>query len=910
MSTKRTIFDYYDMGARQTMNSANDAFQLSQKLFDNSVDHYDTERRKMLDRVLRENPNVSIQNLDNNPQNQPEIVGMELFLDSYNPAVSGDGGVFADKITTKNTLNALNKLGIAQALTNNQTQISNIGVIDDEGEVFYKFTFGEMVGQDGQRGPQVRYNALTGSYGEAGEGEGGKYLTLSENEIKSLFEDFQANTLQEKRGALGETLTFRYFNTFSGNPNMATEFAVEGNPDGGLNGTPIGSKQTNEDGAIITYASSPQETNKIIKQISDSLNANSSQVFLDIKPDDLINMDEDTLRAMVNSNVAERPIIKQTLTGPFGGGKTTYALTNDLLNAKRRYQGLKSQELRLQTQIQNLEQEDVSDPQSLNARRLVKFKERLSAIQGKINNFDVELNKVTGKLANRMDKQEAKLENKLITDPKLKTLKQELEAADQNMTLFSNNKQGKDYQNALKEYNSIVEGISAREEKIKGGSKRAPADAQIFNRIFEDYNTSQRYLYQDPKDQNAVEFVLNKLRNTEIGGKDSGINVGQETRRKVEELVMKNYNPNTGVISLLNTRAVNGAPGSPTVETTKTGGTILRSNDRAFKKAMQAEAKVLAYMTLNNMVADGDKLKKDQLIDFINSAAAGYGLDPDAYKAALEFQKTKSDREYETLKDRWADYDKRYNYNTVGEDGNDATSNLNIRTAINDLANIPKLTDSVGPLGTSASDEAIDAIANGIKVMREFKNNPLTADMLDDLHNNQGNLKHFYYNAHTSFAKLTEELVSKIALTSSSSTRGGRQALAYFFGYQRSVDNASDATAGGMQNLSMRAIYDIDGMDVQLTAKQMSEQAARGVFPKHYEVVEIVNNTPVKVGNVIDREDLKSLAIDARNAGAGSGINTKTLETLLLDHAITLQLYDFDGGLSGDGQKLQLLGKQ
>ena len=102
--------------------------------------------------------------------------------------------------------------------------------------------------------------------------------------------------------------------------------------------------------------------------------------------------------------------------------------------------------------------------------------------------------------------------------------------------------------------------------------------------------------------------------------------------------------------------------------------------------------------------------------------------------------------------------------------------------------------------------------------MREFKNNPLTADMLDDLHNNQGNLKHFYYNAHTSFAKLTEELVSKIALTSSSSTRGVRQALAYFFGYQRSVDNASDATAGGMQNLSMRAIYDIDGMDVQLTA--------------------------------------------------------------------------------------------
>ena len=77
MSTKRTIFDYYDMGAKQTMNSANDAFQLSQKLFDNSVDHYDTERRKMVDRVLRQNPNVSIQNLDNNPQNQPEIVGMD-----------------------------------------------------------------------------------------------------------------------------------------------------------------------------------------------------------------------------------------------------------------------------------------------------------------------------------------------------------------------------------------------------------------------------------------------------------------------------------------------------------------------------------------------------------------------------------------------------------------------------------------------------------------------------------------------------------------------------------------------------------------------------------------------------------------------------------------------------------------
>ena len=119
----------------------------------------------------------------------------------------------------------------------------------------------------------------------------------------------------------------------------------------------------------------------------------------------------------------------------------------------------------MQTQIQNLEQEDVSDPQSLNARRLVKFKERLSAIQGKINNFDVELNQVTGKLANRMDKQEAKLENKLITDPKLKTLKQELEAADQNMTLFSNNKQGKDYQNALKEYNSIVEAYQPEKKK-------------------------------------------------------------------------------------------------------------------------------------------------------------------------------------------------------------------------------------------------------------------------------------------------------------------------------------------------------------------------------------------------------------------------------------------------------------
>lgn len=896
------------MGARQTMDSANDAFKLSQKLFDNSVDHYDTERRKMVDSVVRQNPNLSVQNFDDNPQNQPEIVDMDLFLNTYNPAVSGEGSIFADKITTKNTINALNKLGIAQALTNNQTQISNIGVIDDEGEVFYKFTFGEMVGQDGQRGPQVRYNALTGSYGEAGEGEEGKYLTLTENEIKTLFEDFQANTMIEKRGALGEALTFRYFSMMSGNPNMATEFAVEGNPDGGLNGTPIGSKQTNEDGAIITYASSPQETNKIVKQIADSLNANSSQVFLDIKPDDLLNMDEDTLRAMVNSNVAERPILKQTLTGPFGGGKTTYALTNDLLNAKRRYQGLKSQELRLQTQIQNLEQEDVSDPQSLNARRLVKFKERLSAIQGKINNFDVELNQVTGKIANRMDKQEAKLENKLITDPKLKTLKQELEVADRNMTLFSNNKEGKDYQNALKEYNSIVEGISAREEKIKGGSKRAPVDAQIFNRIFEDYNTSQRYLYQDPKDQNAVEFVLNRLRNTEIGGKDSGVNVSQETRRKVEELVMKNYNPNTGVIGLLNTRAVNGAPGSPTVETTRTGGTILNSNDRAFKKAMQAEAKVLAYMTLNNMVADGDKLKKDQLVDFLNSAAAGYGLDPDAYKAALEFQKTKSDREYEQAKNKWSDYNTRYNYNGVGKDGEDTTSNLDIRDSISKLMNIPKL--SRGGLGSVMTDEAVDALSAGLRTYREFKNNPLTDDMIFDLANNNGAQKHFYYNAHVSFEKLREELISKMIQVGAAETQGVAETLGQLFGYYRSIDGAADPMAGGMQNFSMRAVYDINGMDVQLNAKEMVEQAARGVFPKHYEVVEIVNGSPVQIGNILEKEDLNDIVKNIRAKGGGAGLNTKTIETLILDQAISSQLYDFDGGPNGTGQKVPLLGKQ
>ena len=896
------------MGAKQTMNSANDAFVLSQKLFENSVEHYDTERRKMVDSVVRNNPDLSVQNFDDNPQNQPEIVDLDLFLNTYNPAVSGEGSIFADKITTKNTVNALNKLGIAQALTNNQTQISNIGVIDDEGEVFYKFTFGEMVGQDGQRGPQVRYNALTGSYGEAGEGEEGKYLTLSENEIKSLFEDFQANTLIESRGALGEALTFRYFSMMSGNPNMATQFTVEGNPDGGLNGTPIGSKQTNEDGAIITYASSPQETNKIIKQISDSLNANSSQVFLDITPDDLLNMDDDTLRAMVTSNVAERPILKQTLIGPFGGGKTTSGLLTDLLNQKQRYKGLKSQELRLQTQIKNLEEEDVSDPQSLNARRLVKFKERLSVIQDKINNFDRDLNIVTGKIANRMDKQEAKLENKLITDPKLKTLKQQLEIADRNMTLFSNNKEGKDYQNALKEYNSIVDGISAREDKIKGESKRAPVDAQIFNRIFEDYNTSQRYLYQDPKDQNAVEFVLNRLRNTEIGGKDSGINVGQETRRAVEELVMKNYNPNTGVIGLLNTRAVNGAPGSPTVETTRTGGTILNSNDRSFKKAMQAEAKVLAYMTLNNMVADGDKLKKDQLIDFINSAAAGYGLDPDAYQAAIEFQKTKSDREYEQAKNKWSDYNTRYNYNGVGKDGEDTTSNLDIRDSISKLMNIKRL--SRGGFGTVMTDDAVDALSVGLRTYREFKNNPLTDDMIFDLANNNGAQKHFYYNAHVSFEKLREELISKMIQVGAAETQGGWQTLGQLFGYYRSIDGAADPMAGGMQNFSMRAVYEINGMDVQLNAREMVEQAERGVFPKHYEVVEIVNGSPVQIGNILEKEDLNDIVKNIRAAGGGAGLNTKTIETLILDQAISSQLYDFDGGPNGKGQKVQLLGKQ
>ena len=79
----------------------------------------------MVDSVVRNNPDLSVQNFDDNPQNQPEIVDLDLFLNTYNPAVSGEGSIFADKITTKNTVNALNKLGIAQALTNNQTQISN-----------------------------------------------------------------------------------------------------------------------------------------------------------------------------------------------------------------------------------------------------------------------------------------------------------------------------------------------------------------------------------------------------------------------------------------------------------------------------------------------------------------------------------------------------------------------------------------------------------------------------------------------------------------------------------------------------------------------------------------------------------------------------------------------------------------
>ena len=908
MATKKTIFDYYDMGAQRTQSSANSALALSQKLFDNSVDHYHMEHRKMVDRVVRANPNLSVQNFDDNPQNQPDILDLDLVLNTYNPAVAGGGGGFADKITTKNSINVFNKLGIAQALTNNQTQISNIGVIEDEGEVFYKFTFGEMVGQDANRGPAVRFNALTGSYGEAGEGEGGKYLTLSENEIKTLFEDFQANTSIEKKGAFGEAITFRYFGMNSGNPNMATEFEVNSNPDGGVNGTGIGAKQTNEDGAIITYASSPQETNKLIKGISDSLNANTSQVFLDIKPEDLLNMDEDSIRAMVNSNVAERPILKQTVIGPLGGGKTTAGLTNDLLDKKRRYQGFKRQEMRLQTQIQNLEQEDVSDSKSLNARRLVKFKERLSTIQGKINNFDVELNQVTGKIANRRDKQEAKLENKLIIDPKLKTLKQELEAANQDMTLFSNNKEGNDYQNALKEYNSIIDGISAREDKIKGESKRAPVDVQIFNKIFQDYNNTERLMYSDPKDQNAVEFVFNKISRGKFGGKDSGIEVSQETRRKVEELVMKNYNPNTGVIGLLNTRAVAAAPGSPKVETTRTGGTILHSNDRAFKKAMQTEAKVLAYMTLGNMVADGDKLNKNQLVDYINSAAAGYALDPDAYKAALEFQKTKSDRQYEQNKGKWGTYNTRYDYNGVGKDGEDTTSNLDIRDSISKLMNIPRL--SRGNLGTVMTDEAIDALNNGIRTYKEIKNNPLTDDMLNDLHNNQGNLKHFYYNAHVSFEKLREELVSKTILIGAAETQGFGQTFGQLFGKQRSIDSAVDPMAGGMGNLSMRAVYEINGMDVQLNNKQMREQAARGVFPKHYEVVEIVNNTPVKVGNILEREDLKDIVKNVRAKGGGAGMNTKTFETLILDQAISSQLYDFDGGPYGNRQKLPLLGKQ
>ena len=909
MATKKTIFDYYDMGSQRTQASANNALALSEKLFENSVDHYHMEHRKVVDRVIRDNKDLSVQNLNKNNQDQPDILDLDLVLNTYNQAVAGGGGGFADKITTKNSINVFNKLGISQALTNNQTQISNIGVIEDEGEVFYKFTFGEMVGQDANRGPAVRFNALTGAYGEAGEGEEGKYLTLSENEIKTLFEDFQANTSLEKKGAFGEAITFRYFGMNSGNPNMATEFEVNSNPDGGVNGTAIGAKQTNEDGAIITYASSPQETNKLIKGISDSLNANTSQVFLDIKSEDLLNMDEDSIRAMVNSNVAERPIFKQTLIGPLGGGKTTAGLTNDLLDKKRRYQGFKRQEMRLKTQIETLEQEDVSDSKSLNVRRLVKLKERLSTIQDKINNFDVELNQVTGKVANRMDKQEARLENKLIIDPKLKTLKQDLEAADQNMTLFSNNKEGNDYQNALKEYNSIIDGISAREDKIKGGSKRAPVDAQIFNKIFQDYNNTERLMYYDPKDQNAVEFVLNRIRRGKFGGKDSGIEVGQETRRKVEELVMKNYNPNTGVIGLLNRRAVAAAPGSPKVETTRTGGTILHSNDRAFKKAMQTEAKVLAYMTLGNMVADGDKLDKNQLVDYINSAAAGYALDPDAYKAALKFKKTKSDREYQQTKDKWSDYNTRYNYNGVGKDGEATTSNLDIRDSISKLMNIPSFSQAGNT--TTMSDEAVDALSVGLRTYKEIKNNPLTDDMIFDLANNNGAQKSFYYNAHVSFEKLREELISKTIRIGAAETQGAWQTLGKLFGYERSIEGAADPMAGGMQNLSMRAVYEINGMDVQLTAKQMSEQAARGVFPKHYEVVEIVNGTtPVKVGNVLEREDLTDIVKKVRAKGGGAGLNTKTLETLILDQAISSQLYDFDGGPDGTKRKLQLLGKQ
>ena len=83
MATKKTIFDYYDMGSQRTQASANNALALSEKLFENSVDHYHMEQRKVVDRVIRDNPNLSVQNFNENNQDQPDILALDLVLNTY-----------------------------------------------------------------------------------------------------------------------------------------------------------------------------------------------------------------------------------------------------------------------------------------------------------------------------------------------------------------------------------------------------------------------------------------------------------------------------------------------------------------------------------------------------------------------------------------------------------------------------------------------------------------------------------------------------------------------------------------------------------------------------------------------------------------------------------------------------------
>ena len=847
----KTFFDIYDQAVYNTTKQAQQALKLSQGLYAQNVDHYYGNLENISNNLAGK---YGLDEFGSQNQNDnPLVMDLGQTLKLSQPELANSGATFAELMNSDVGKKIMADTGLIQAVTNNRTFLKRISPTDQklDGEVLYAVELAEVDAKEDGSGYGVRYNSLSRSYGKESEETPGQLL-ITEKQLGQAFEDHQANTYLEKARLSGAGTTMYKnvtFQLFKGPGNVVPTTVSDGQD---LHGTGIGKKAEDEQGNIQTYSRDVEESQEFMSKLAETLNQ-PKETLAGLTGEELINLDDQSIQNYVRSNVAEVNPITQIVRGPLTGEKTTGGLERDLIRARDRFAGLQRQKLRLERRVENLSRDNVDGRKN---RAIRKGERDLERVNTAIANFDERtLKPTTDVLTRRMEKQKASTERKLETDPRLRGLRNNLRSIEDDLQIYSGNKQGKLYKAAEEAYNLTIDNIEEREKKLSVSPLEKTISLRQFNGYIDAFNAEEPIKKVPP-----AEFLVRKLSSGVLkDGKGNPITIpmNNETRIQLEDFVSKNYNPQTGKIALL-TEPQAAKHG---IETTTTSNGTFATGPRSNQRDAGGDAMIKAFMVIQSLAMD-KQLTGVQLTDFLESVRKGYMLDTNAYKAALNTQSSMSTSNYNLLKGQYK------GFNTMFERGDKAGSGEKARGAL-------------ALLGPNSDEEAIeDALVGGINALSEAK---ATLGYKNKLKDKNGTQYNFYAVGKNGFNELEDQVFEKSIYWAAQNSTSIGESLRNAVGLIRSLGSGVDPFRKGLGGLDLVAVYGEDGRADRFDRpiEGMAAKEAQKVNPTGYILVD--SNTGKDVSGPINYEDWKELS--SALAGRISGFKADSFMQTLKDKA-------------------------